>query len=99
MLRDRCRTVAVTDNSGDADGRVNRKPTLRGNVNRHKQVTGKQGRPNLFNAPCVPALLEIARQIDDEALATQMRGRLGLGVRVSLRDIPARSKINAHARL
>jgi hypothetical protein len=41
----------------------------------------------------MPALLEVARKIDGEALALQMLRRFCLSMGVRVRDIPAGSKL------
>ena len=95
-LRNRSWPVAITNQSGDTDCRVNRQSTLRGQIDRHEYVARKQRRRYFLDTACVSPLLEKARQIDLELLAAQMVRRLGFSVGLGMRDVPTRAEIDAH---
>ena len=67
---------------------ANRMPTLRRCVDCDEQVAGKQWRCHFIDAPRVPALFEVARQINLKSLPAKMQSRFGLGMDVGLGDVP-----------
>src|SRR6185437_15646007 len=89
MLRNRRRVGTVQHKMRDAICRLNRPPSLRGDIDMNKHITRKQRRRGLLDLACMPAQLQIARQIYLEALTHEIAGGPGLRIDLRLHDIPS----------
>src|SRR6185312_11462986 len=82
--------VAPADEMGDPKGRLDSTPSLRGKIDRDKEVAREQRTRDGLDLAGVAAAFEVARQIDGKSLPAKMIGGLGFAVDMRLHDEPAR---------
>jgi hypothetical protein len=93
------RRISIAQELAHADCRMNASPALASPVDGHEQVAWEQWRGDRLGSSRVTPLLQIARQVNIEALPQQMRRRLRLAVRMRLDNMPIRFSLKAHATL